>query len=101
MYNITSVSNTELDELNFELFQNYPNPFNPSTAISFIIETRGNYKLTIYNVLGQEIKTLANSEFSSGYHEVNLNGYNFASGTYFYTLSGNNVRITKKMLLIK
>ncbi len=85
----------------FELFQNYPNPFNPTTLISFKIVTRGIYKLTIYNMLGQKVKTLIDGELSSGFHEVSLDANNLPSGTYFYSLSGNNVQITKKMLLIQ
>ncbi len=85
----------------FELLQNYPNPFNPTTVISFHLSIGGNYKLTIYNMLGQKIKTLIDGEFSSGLHEINFNSNGFSSGTYFYSLRGENVHITKKMLLIK
>ncbi len=101
IYNPTAVEDSELKGINFVLSQNYPNPFNPSTTISFNIMTKGNYKLTVYNMLGQKVKTLVNGELSSGYQKVTLNANNFPSGIYFYTLSGENVQITRKMILLK
>ncbi len=101
IYNPTSVDDIELNNFNFKLFQNYPNPFNPSTIISFNIVTKGNYKLTVYNMLGQKVKTLVDRELSAGFQKVNLDANNFPSGVYFYSLSGENIQITKKMLLLK
>ncbi len=101
VYNATSVDEGELNNLNFELFQNYPNPFNPSTTISFNIATSGNYKLTVYNMLGQKVKTLINEELSSGFQKITLDANNLPSGIYFYSLSGENVKITKKMALLR
>ena len=101
IYNATSVGNDKLNTLNFELFQNYPNPFNPSTTISFNIANSGKYKLTVYNMLGQKVKTLFDGEFSSGFQKVTLNANKFPSGIYFYSLSGNNIQVTRKMILLK
>jgi flagellar hook assembly protein FlgD len=91
---------------NFELNQNYPNPFNPSTEITFNIAKPGKYELSVYNVLGQKIKTLAAKKFESGQNSVIWNGLNefgnqVSSGVYFYKLSGNEVELTKKMILIR
>ena len=86
----------------FSLNDNYPNPFNPSTNISFSLSKEGNVSLSIYNVMGQLIKTVVdNSYMGKGEHQFNVNMDNFATGIYFYTLrQGSNV-ITKKMVLLK
>ena len=86
----------------FELYQSYPNPFNPSTNIKFSLGKDGNVNLSVYNVMGQLVKTIVdNSYMSKGEHEYNVNMDNFASGIYFYTLrQGSNI-ITKKMVLLK
>jgi hypothetical protein len=85
----------------FNLSQNYPNPFNPTTNINISIPTKGSYKLAVFNVLGQEIATLINSELNAGVHNVTFEAVNLNSGIYFYTLTGNNVNITRKMILLK
>jgi Secretion system C-terminal sorting domain len=90
----------------FTLFQNYPNPFNPSTSIKFSIPVDSNVKLKLYNLLGQQVAVLLNSEIAAGIHEVDFNASNFSSGTYFYTLeasgnNGSNFSTTKKMILMK
>ncbi|MCK7523523.1 MAG: T9SS type A sorting domain-containing protein [Ignavibacteriales bacterium] len=56
----------------FELSQNYPNPFNPITTIRFNLPEAGNVKLTLFNILGQEIKTLVNEYKESGVHTINF-----------------------------
>ena len=85
----------------FDLKQNYPNPFNPSTTINFSIPETGKYSMKIYNILGQEVAILFNREFKPGVHNVAFSASGFASGIYFYRLTGNNVNITKKMVLMK
>ncbi|MGD8779900.1 MAG: T9SS type A sorting domain-containing protein [Ignavibacteria bacterium] len=92
-----------IDELpqGFELSQNYPNPFNPTTKIKFSIAAQGNYALKIYNVLGQEVAQLHSGELNIGTYETTFNASRLGSGVYFYTLIGDNVNITKKMMLIK
>ncbi len=83
------------------LHQNYPNPFNPSTLISFELPASKHILLKVYNVNGQLVSTLAEGEFSAGFHSVSFNATEFSSGVYFYTIESNNFRQTKKMLLIK
>jgi plastocyanin len=85
----------------FELTQNYPNPFNPTTKINFSVPANGNVRLTVYNVLGQEITTLVNGFMKAGSHTVQFNAANLNSGLYFYKLESNNLAQVKKMMLLK
>ncbi len=93
--------NDDLAISNFGLEQNYPNPFNPSTKIDFVINKPDNITLIVYDLLGKEIATLINSYLSSGSYSITFNAQNLSSGIYFYSLKSNNLKITKKMLLIK
>ncbi len=97
---VKKVASTTPDK--FALNNNYPNPFNPSTNISFNLAKEGNVSLSVYNVVGQLIKTVVdNAYLSKGEHQYNVNMDNFATGVYFYSLrQGSNV-ITKKMVLLK
>jgi hypothetical protein len=95
----------------FILKQNYPNPFNPETKIEFSIPVVSDVKLTIYNLLGQEVAVLLERELNSGFHTVNWNASNgssssLSSGIYFYELkasgiNGNNFNEIRKMILLK
>jgi hypothetical protein len=90
----------------FDLWQNYPNPFNPTTQIKYAISKLGNYELTVYNILGEKIRTLVSSQLSPGEYSVDWDGKNefgkdVASGIYFYRLSGKDLSIIKKMALIR
>lgn len=85
----------------FALEQNYPNPFNPTTEIQFAIPKEGNYSLKVFNLLGQEVSTLVNGQLNPGIHNVNFDAGKLTSGMYIYQLTGNNVNISKKMLLMK
>ncbi|MFC1563744.1 beta-propeller fold lactonase family protein [candidate division KSB1 bacterium] len=90
----------------FELHQNYPNPFNPVTTIKFEIPRPGRVVIRVYNVLGQEVKTIVNKDYMPGFHRVRWNGVNnfgrrVSTGMYIYRIIyGNNV-ISKKMVIIK
>lgn len=89
----------------FSLNQNYPNPFNPSTNISWQMPVSGHTTLKIYDILGNEINTLVNEYKQAGSYNINFNGGNLTSGTYFYVLNIRNDEQTfsavKKMTLIK
>ena len=91
----------------FELSQNYPNPFNPSTTIRYALPTESKVTIKIYNMLGQEVRTLINDVVSSGYHEVVFNAANLSSGVYLYnikaisTLGSKEYSNTKKLILLK
>ena len=90
----------------FSLSQNYPNPFNPTTKIDFTLPRSGEVAITIYNLMGQKVTVLKNSNLEYGYHSVLWNGLDqfgkpVASGVYFSELRTRNFRQTKKMLLLK
>jgi hypothetical protein len=85
----------------YQLFQNYPNPFNPVTTIKFSLPQPGNVNLKIFNQLGEEVLQLVNGHYESGYHEVQFNGSNLASGVYFYRLESGSFSAIMKSLLLK
>jgi len=91
----------------FELEQNFPNPFNPETTIRFHVGPRPALaKLVIYNVLGQEVRVLADRQFEPGMHELHWdgrdrNGSPVGSGVYFYRLSAGATAEVRKMVLLK
>jgi hypothetical protein len=94
----------EVEVLNpnkFELNQNYPNPFNPTTSISFTLPQAGNVKLSVYNLLGQEVQTLINGFMETGLHSVNFEARNLNSGIYLYKLEANGISSVRKMTLLK
>jgi hypothetical protein len=90
----------------FSLSQNYPNPFNPTTRIQYGLPTPGHVKLTIHNVLGQEVARLVDGNQDAGFHKVQWDGKNdrggaVASGVYFYRLQAGDFVKTSKMVFLK
>jgi hypothetical protein len=90
----------------FSLSQNYPNPFNPSTTIKYEVANAGKIVIKVYNMLGQEVRTLVNGNKDRGRHEIVWDGRNqfgsqVSSGVYLYRLEAGKVVKTKKMLFIK
>lgn len=85
----------------FMLYQNYPNPFNPSTNIRFDIPKDSDVKLTLYDMLGREVKILADEYKNSGSYELNFDASALSSGMYFYKLTAGNFTEIKKMILVK
>ena len=85
----------------FELAQNYPNPFNPATTIRFSLPQSAQVKLNLYNLLGQQIATIAEGLYEQGFHKVEFNADNLSSGAYIYRLESADFVQTKKMVLIK
>ena len=93
----------------FALRQNMPNPFNPVTVINYELPLDAHVWLTVYNMLGQEVVTLADQDEQAGYHTAVFNASNVASGVYFYRFKAEQVNVmtpqifTKimKMVLIK
>lgn len=105
--NVT-IENNELSSipLKYNLSQNYPNPFNPSTTIRYEIPKTSQVTITVYNLLGEKIKTLINEEKEAGFYSVFWNGQNEAgikmpSGLYFYQMESDGFSRTCKMLLTK
>jgi hypothetical protein len=103
VYRIDKVTNVpkEPQPTTFKLYQNYPNPFNPSTTISYDLPVRSRVKLSIYNLLGQEVATLIEGEQEPGRYNVNFDASGLPSGVYFYRLEAGNFVEQKKMILIK
>jgi len=85
----------------FTLYQNYPNPFNPSTTISFTLSNSGMVTLKVYNMLGEEVVTLANEYREAGIHTINFNAAGLPSGMYIYQLNTPEKTQVRKMLLMK
>ena len=91
----------------FALANNYPNPFNPATTIKYALPQAADVELTVYNVVGQVVRTLVAEHQSAGRYVVewdatNDSGHNLSSGMYFYRLeAGGEFREVKKMLLLK
>ena len=85
----------------YELGQNYPNPFNPTTHIRFNIPETANAKLTVFNVMGEEVATLVSGVMQAGGHTVSWNAASMPTGVYFYQLESGNFSQTKKLLLVK
>ena len=83
------------------LHQNYPNPFNPATQIRFDLAEPGHVTLTVYDMLGQRVATLADTPMSTGQHEVTFDATGLSSGIYLYRLSSGNRTLTRSMLLMK
>ncbi len=102
-FNVTtsSVNDKAQKPFSFSLDQNYPNPFNPSTMISYTLPAASTVKLSVYNVLGQEVANLVNENQTAGSHNVTFNASNLSSGVYFYTIKAGNFTETKKMSLLK
>ena len=86
---------------NFTLYQNYPNPFNPSTRIRYFVPLESKVKIVLFNVLGNELKTLFNNYVSAGDHEVELNASGLSSGIYFVKLSAGDFQKAIKITLTK
>jgi Tol biopolymer transport system component len=105
--NSTNIENTLHDTpQKFQLNQNYPNPFNPSTNIHYALGKSSHAKLTIHNIFGQKIKTLANAFLNAGEHSIvwdatDSNNIQVSSGIYVCQLECDGYRIAKKMLYLK
>jgi len=100
---VSSVNNKNINNLpnSFYLSQNYPNPFNPSTKIEYRLNSLGIVTIKIFNVLGQEVKTLINKYESAGSYSIQVDLSNYPSGVYFYKLKTKNYQLVKKMILLK
>lgn len=95
----------------FRLHDNYPNPFNPSTKIKYEVPTRSHVRLAVYDILGQLVRTLVNTDQSNGrfsavWDGTNDHGSQLASGMYIYRLeaadgSGRSTVLSRKMLFLK
>ena len=85
---------------------NHPNPFYLSTSISYYIPESSHVELSIYNILGQKVKTLISTHQDAGEYALNWNGLDengtrLSNGIYFYKLTTGASSIVKKMLMVK
>ncbi|MBN1482375.1 T9SS type A sorting domain-containing protein [candidate division KSB1 bacterium] len=99
-------ANPTVTPADFKLAQNFPNPFNPSTTIEFSLPTATTAKLSVYNMLGQKVVTLADRSYQPGTYTGTWDGLDSSgriveSGVYLYKLEAENFSLIKKMLLIK
>jgi flagellar hook assembly protein FlgD len=90
----------------YALHPNFPNPFNPSTTIKYDLKEAGKVSLKIYNVLGQEVRTLVSGAQTAGFKNIAWDGRNNAgqavsSGIYVYRLETSGFVKSRKMMLIK
>jgi hypothetical protein len=99
---VTSVDNGITTIPNeFSLRQNYPNPFNPSTRISWQSPVSSHQSIKVFDILGNEIRTLVDEYKSAGTYEVEFNASGLSSGVYFYKLTSGNYSKTMKMMLVR
>ena len=94
------LTNTNIPQ-KFFVTQNYPNPFNPITKISWQSPVSGWQTLIVYDVLGNEVATLANQEKPAGNYEVEFDASHLSSGVYYYQLRTGEFVETKKMILLR
>jgi hypothetical protein len=85
----------------YGLMQNYPNPFNPTTTIEYVIPYESLAVLKVYNLLGQEMRTLYEGWASPGQHKVSFDTSDLPSGIYVYRLTAGGGALSKKMILAK
>ncbi|UCE07064.1 MAG: T9SS type A sorting domain-containing protein, partial [bacterium] len=104
--NLTGVIDDAQLPQSYYLYQNYPNPFNPQTNIEFSIGEPIEVKLVIYNLLGQQVKTLTQGYYPAGRHKIAWDGRNdydqlVASGIYFYRFKSDKYIKTRKCILLR
>lgn len=90
----------------FELAQNYPNPFNPDTRIKYQLARQSHVRLTVYNAMGQKIRTLVSKKQEAGSYEVKWDGRDqkgipVSSGLYFYVIKTDAFKASRKMILMR
>ncbi len=97
------INNNEIP-LTFNLYQNYPNPFNPVTKIKFdlpYVKGDAELRVNIFNVNGQKVSELLNTQYVAGKWEISFDASNLASGIYFCKISASRFTETRKMILLK
>ncbi len=90
----------------FNLLQNFPNPFNPSTTIEYHVAKRANVSIEVFNVLGQQVRTLLNEDRNAGFHSiiwdgVNNTGSQMSSGVYVYRMTAGQFVQHRKLILLR
>ena len=105
MVGTITVSALSIDEVtipnNYSIYSIYPNPFNPVTKITYGLREYSNVKIAIFDLSGKRVATLINKFQSSGYHSIDWNADNHASGIYFIKMITDEYINTKKIILFK
>jgi hypothetical protein len=87
--------------ITYNLKQNYPNPFNPNTYIEYSVARDGYVNVSIFNLLGEKVATLVNSNVRAGSYIINFDATLLSSGIYLYAMNTENFITVKKMILMK
>ena len=90
-----------IEAKNFSITSLYPNPFNPTTKVDYSVEQAGNLRLSVYNILGQEVAVLHNGFQTEGSYQAVWNAGELASGVYYINMMMNGYTETKKAVLVK
>ncbi|QQS36944.1 MAG: T9SS type A sorting domain-containing protein [Ignavibacteriales bacterium] len=98
---LVDVNDNVLELNDFKLEQNYPNPFNPTTKIAFTIPEESRVRITIYDLLGNEVLRLLDEQKPRGSHTIDVNASELSSGVYLYRLKAGKFIQTMKMILLK
>jgi hypothetical protein len=96
-----ATNETELHPVEFKLIQNFPNPFNSETKIEFSLGTTAPVTLTVFDLLGREVKQLAHGTLAAGRYSYYFYGNDLPSGVYLYRLQAGSSVDTKKMVLLR
>ena len=94
-------NNSNVLPKNIQLEQNYPNPFNPSTMVKYGLPEQSNVKIEIFNMLGQSVGVLVNSEKQAGFYETTWNAENLSSGIYLISIKANGLSSNKNFVQVK
>jgi len=97
----TGITDKNNQPKDFIIYPAYPNPFNNSTIISFKLPEKSQVKINVFNIVGEEVKTLVNSEMQPGLHKIRWNADEVPSGVYFYAIETKNFVETRKLILLK
>jgi hypothetical protein len=99
---ITGINNNNSNiPVEYSLNQNYPNPFNPTTTIEYALPKSSNVTLKVYDMLGNEVRTVVNEYKTAGNYKVNFDASTLSSGVYFYRIVAGDFTDAKKMTLVK
>lgn len=98
---VSGIEEVNIIPTSYSLQQNYPNPFNPSTKISYVLPESGNIRLSVYNLLGQEIAILYEGYHNAGKYSKFFDASGLSSGIYIYKLETSKLSLVNKMTLLK
>lgn len=96
----TAAASNALPEY-FALHQNFPNPFNPATNLRFDLPDAVDVTIRLYNLMGQEVRTIIDQRMDAGYHQVTVDLGRMASGVYFVQMEAGSFSSIRKMILMK